>query len=985
MKNKFRIKLLITCLFALVLSLSLFAFACNNDANDSENTLSATPFKSQTSNDPANAEGLKHIYDYIPEYKTYEGITVDGVVGEEEWAGKNKISYSFVQANQTYNIELSTDFNKDGFVMYTKVSGGPIYYNYGRGSTLNTGIEYYVASSGSGHTGININHRTWEIDITAGGYFLTKIRNCPGARENEAWRIYVVPLDVDITLLGTLNDSNSTEGFVFEWFMPWYALGDSTPPTSIYVLPAYLYAASKTSTGSVWVDTIKEGLGVSGSWGNYSKRLEFTENGYKDPNDKTLPVNIMNETPDYGTVTYTGSKESGATVTAVPNEGYEVESFNVNGKTITGMSTTLLPNSFTGLSVMVKFKKASSTRPKLNFTATFTATGAPLNYSIEGKKVRLSTTYAEQVATITNSKASFNLPAGNYTVTMEDLPLLTDRVTVTASTTTINANLKVDAFVKNATISSLTTDDNGTDIIFLQGAGQQNAQLNTELGKVVWLQAKIGKIFETSIAETGGTYIATNGLSFGTVWNADFENDGWRFRFAGDYWTSYQMTDAEYMAFCNNSLEIAVSIGNGIMYGYARANSSSEWRLIGSKATSGESITGIATNHQSPTSKALDVQYALESITDTGMINVTTTVSTGAETGSATAGMANYGGVLVIKQSPKEGYRISSVTIDGISYDYYLVYNLPTAESDVVIKGLPAKYSYNVEVGFVSTTPTDTITINVQTIKSVNGSSAKEKYVGKLTFINSDGLHRTYTLSSGLIKTNLLAPGTYRVVASNDNYSVYHGQQITISASQKTYDVLLSYQAISNVCYVNESTGTTETAILRGTYNVDRVSEGIVTSNNGTAKKNTYMYFNPELGAIKYAVATIKLKPSQLAGLDVFGGFYTGGALEKSPVGVEYTGDGPAGYVLRYVSNGVDGSTSNQFQIRTTGSIGWSAKTMKTVTSESDLEYTITIAMYLDGTTARLYYKTTGALTFGQVNLVLTQGLKRLSSITMQT
>ncbi|MBO7186917.1 MAG: hypothetical protein J6V68_00775 [Clostridia bacterium] len=768
MKNKSRIKLLITCLFALVLSLSLFAFACNNSANNGANaedySFKSNPFASQTPN-LDNYEGIKYIQNYHPVYAEYEGITVDGVVNEDEWAGKNKVSYTFVQANQTYSAEFSCDFNKDGFVMYSKVSGGPIYYNYGRGSTSNTGWEYYVASSSSGNTGINTSHRTWEIDLSAGGYFITKEYLQPAATNDPAWRVYVVPLDVQSTIHGTINDANSTEGWTTEWFMPWYALGDSVPPTSIFVLPAYLYSATKTSTGTVWVDTIKEGkgtagdLGNEGAWGNYADRFEFTEDGYKDPSDTSLTENILNETPDFGTVTYTGTKETGLTVVATPKPGYEVEYLYVNGKLVNGAQATLAPNTFSGLSVLVKFKQAD-TRSNISFTANFTAKGLPMNYSIEGKEVRISTTYAEQVATITNGKANFNLPAGEYTVSLVDIPLVKATCTVDSNTSNLNIELVTDLFMSLSN-GTATFKGNSFDVAFTTAASTQGLVFNNDLGNIVWVQATIDK--NTGLTgESGGMLIQTNGhtLTWGTHYDPakSSTNDGWELRWGNATWNTFAMTAEEYSAFCNNQLEIALSIGTNTIYAYAKPLTSNTWRLVASLNGSYVKIIGLATNVKSACNFK-NVQYAIETI-PSGLIDVTTNVASGSNTGTASAYMPNYGGKLYVKQQASTGYKLTAIIVNGVNYPIGAVAD----NQGIILNNIPASKTINVEVYFTSTTIDPNATMQDVTL-TLNQSNVilMDKYVteGSVVALSSTGYSTTATVgANGLLSTKLL-PGAY--------------------------------------------------------------------------------------------------------------------------------------------------------------------------------------------------------------------------------
>ncbi|MBO7186809.1 MAG: hypothetical protein J6V68_00220, partial [Clostridia bacterium] len=285
-------------------------------------------------------------------------------------------------------------------------------------------------------------------------------------------------------------------------------------------------------------------------------------------------------------------------------------------------------------------------------------------------------------------------------------------------------------------------------------------------GKIVWLQTRIVNPSATFSAENGGTYIQIGAeqMTWGTVYDPTVStNDGWRIRWGIASWTKYDLTADEYTAYKNGELDIAVSVGENAVYGYVKTASSSVWRLVGSKTGSYNGVTAIRTNHSSVASQAKNVQYAIDGFTDTGLVTVNTTVSSGSESGTATAGMANLGGKLIIKQSAASGYSLSEVKVNGVSYPDAVLAAKGT-DNDITIKNVEYAEEINVEVVFVQSSTTKTFNFDV-----------KEKFIGQddstATNVNGGNIY-FYSTTGGESFGGTIANGTVSISLSNGTYEV---------------------------------------------------------------------------------------------------------------------------------------------------------------------------------------------------------------------
>ncbi|MBO7186805.1 MAG: hypothetical protein J6V68_00200 [Clostridia bacterium] len=320
------------------------------------------------------------------------------------------------------------------------------------------------------------------------------------------------------------------------------------------------------------------------------------------------------------------------------------------------------------------------------------------------------------------------------------------------------------------------------------------------------------------------------------------------------------------------------------------------------------------------------------------------------------------------------GTKGTGVTVTAIANSGYAIERFNVNGNDVGSNTITLSAGSFTEVvvmvKFTAVVPANVCTIT--TVKPLNGDNTAINYTGKVTFTDSLGASTVLEATNGTISNFNLSNGTYTVSVSDPNFLT---KQITVSSSQNNYSLSFNYNVISAVGSIENNTwnGTA----FDGTYDVSEAALGKVTSNNTTSKKHTYMYFNPNLGEIKYAEATFDIKPSKLDGLDIYGGFATGGVISPSPVGVQYAGLGSGCYVVRYVSNGVDNSTANQFAVRGINNFGgdWKMLPVKAVTSTKELYCKVKIGLFLDGTQAHMFYSVNGgALThFKSINTANTR------------
>ena len=209
--------------------------------------------------------------DPAPEYNTYGGITVDGIVGDEWKDQQTMVNEAYVKGI-LHRVEMSTSFADEGIVLYAKVTGAPAYYNPLR-FTVNTSIGFYIETDAEPTD----NEGPMKIILYPGELYLAFRYDKRGEKSSFSYNRYHVELDRAYTVDGKINDPTNN-GYTIECMIPWSAIGESAAPDKVYINPEISYCANETdysSTGCSLVTYLRGDVASHTDW------YKFDEGGYQ--------------------------------------------------------------------------------------------------------------------------------------------------------------------------------------------------------------------------------------------------------------------------------------------------------------------------------------------------------------------------------------------------------------------------------------------------------------------------------------------------------------------------------------------------------------------------------------------------------------------------------------------------------------------------------------------------------------------------------
>ena len=233
--------------------------------------------------------------------------------------------------NNNVNIAVTSYFGEEGmYFVYDVTESFPIYVNPGRSSTVNSGIEMYLAPAGT------VNHKEnnfFEIDLQPTGSMFFKM-------SNGKWGYLDAKTTNDkMAVLGATTkggEINTTEcyGYVLELFIPWdYMewLGVDVEKMKDHALvniahiTSFNYDGTNTNVDRYWYSF---GDQIGAAFTDVYRFYKFDENGAVG----TVPVKF--ESGEHYSISGMASVMSGksATITVTPDEGYVVSSLLVDGK-----------------------------------------------------------------------------------------------------------------------------------------------------------------------------------------------------------------------------------------------------------------------------------------------------------------------------------------------------------------------------------------------------------------------------------------------------------------------------------------------------------------------------------------------------------------------------------------------------------------------------------------------------------------------------
>ena len=263
--------------------------------------------------------------------KTDAGFKIDGIADEEAYKNANWLYLNNNGEGNNVNIAVTSHFGERGmYFVFDVTESFPIYVNPDRSSTINSGIELYLAPAGT------VNHKEnnfFEIDLQPDGKMLFKM-------SDGKWRYQDVKTTNDkMAILGATTkggevNTDECHGYVLELFIPWdylewldvdVAKMKDHALVNIAHITSFNYDGKNTNVDRYWYSF---GDQIGAAFTDVYRFYKFDKDGAVG----TVPVNFVDG--EHYSISGQSSALSGksATVTVTPEAGYSITSVLVDGK-----------------------------------------------------------------------------------------------------------------------------------------------------------------------------------------------------------------------------------------------------------------------------------------------------------------------------------------------------------------------------------------------------------------------------------------------------------------------------------------------------------------------------------------------------------------------------------------------------------------------------------------------------------------------------
>ncbi len=267
------------------------------------------------------------------------GITIDGVLDEEIYQGKNWMWLHNDDGGNNVTIGITSHWGEKGmYFVYDVTESVPIYVNLDRASYMKSCIEMYLAPS---YVTSRNQNSYFEIDMLPTGNLNFKMSN---GRDNysDVTTTYDKMAVLGATTKGGEVNTPDCYGYNLELFIPWEYMNwlgmdmDSMKDGFVYINPAHITSNNLNGTDSnldrLWYHYAQQqGAG-------FSKVYQY----FRFNGDGALGVvPIKAEKAEGCTVISDATAISGVqtTVTVKPENGKTVTSFVVNGEEKIGLAS----------------------------------------------------------------------------------------------------------------------------------------------------------------------------------------------------------------------------------------------------------------------------------------------------------------------------------------------------------------------------------------------------------------------------------------------------------------------------------------------------------------------------------------------------------------------------------------------------------------------------------------------------------------------
>ena len=260
-----------------------------------------------------------------------EGFKIDGIADEEAYKNANWLYLNNNGEGNNVNIAVTSHFGERGmYFVFDVTESFPIYVNPDRASTINSGIEMYLAPAGTKNEREN---NFFEIDLQPTGDIRFKMTNgrwgyVDAKTTNDKMAI------LGATTKGGEINTIDCYGYVLELFIPWdylewlgvdVAKMQDHALVNIAHITSFNYDGTNSSIDRYWYSF---GTQIGAAFSDVYRFYKFDENGAVG----TVHVNLVSG--EHYSISGQASVLSGksATVTVTPEAGYSVTSVLVDGK-----------------------------------------------------------------------------------------------------------------------------------------------------------------------------------------------------------------------------------------------------------------------------------------------------------------------------------------------------------------------------------------------------------------------------------------------------------------------------------------------------------------------------------------------------------------------------------------------------------------------------------------------------------------------------
>ena len=263
--------------------------------------------------------------------KTDAGFKIDGVADEEAYKNANWLYLSNNGEGNNVNIAVTSHFGEQGmYFVFDVTESFPIYVNPNRSSTINSGIEMYLAPAGTKNEREN---NFFEIDLQPTGDIFFKMTNGRwGYVDAKTTNDKMARLGA--TTKGGAINTDECYGYVLELFIPWdylewlgvdVAKMQDHALVNIAHITSFNYDGKNSNIDRYWYSF---GDQIGAAFTDVYRFYKFDKDGAVG----TVPVKF--ESGEHYSITGQASVLSGksATVTVTPEAGYSITSVLVDGK-----------------------------------------------------------------------------------------------------------------------------------------------------------------------------------------------------------------------------------------------------------------------------------------------------------------------------------------------------------------------------------------------------------------------------------------------------------------------------------------------------------------------------------------------------------------------------------------------------------------------------------------------------------------------------